>query len=732
MTRPALTRMFRARLAAAAAMSVVTLMLALGPGVVSAAPSTFLADKPNIVVFLLDDTNPMDGRLWNDPSLTPAIYDHFVAHGTTFSNAIDDTSLCCPARATLLTGLHSFNTGVTANDVRLFNPGESIATELTKSGYETMLVGKYMNLPEYLTGDLWTQNAAPWSVFDVFTSKFNPLDGYFYNYTMTTKDGQVLTPLEHSTQLITERAVAHMAATDPSKPIFAELSVVDTHLPNYPMPGFENDPRWAQCASMPPWDPPNYNQADLSDKPAFVQKLPLLPYPDGWPMATYCQEMLGVDWMVQQVTNELQAEGRLDNTLLVFTADNGMAWGQHRLSLKEVPYSTRVPLYMSWPARWGTDPRTVDEYTSNIDLAPTFCAAAGCTLGPYPTGQTKPDGVSLLPVLDGAVEDLGRDALLETEWRVHPWAAVRTTDLNDLGLWHYVEYASGFRELYNMDPDEDPWELNNLAYDPAYSDIVAQLSDRLDELLAEGRQAGMATVTIVEDSLPNNPQDFSYSGGFGSFALDDGGDAALPRKRVFLNVTPGTYTISQAPAPSWTLSSIACPPGSDINLSSGTVSLHVQPGEKLLCTFRNSRRGPDLSIAQADVGPFKGTNIYSSTPLKRETQKRTGVAAGFGYDYWVAVQNDGKEIDSFTVGATMTNSIGMTVSFWSGGIDVTPDIVAGTFSTGFLAPAASMTLLVHVDVAVDAPVGSRSTVIVRGTSASDPTAVDVVRAFTVH
>ncbi len=247
-------------------------------------------DKPNIVMFLLDDTNPMDNRLWDDPTMTPSIYDHFVAHGTNFTNAYNDTPLCCPARATLLTGLHSFNHGVTVNNVSLFHPQESIATELDGQGYQTMLVGKYLNHPELLAKDnLWDENAAPWDVFDIFTSTYSGEDGYFYNYTMTTKDGQVLQPTEHSTQLITERTVDHMAAADPAKPIFAMLSIVDTHLPDLPMPGFENDPRWAACQSMPPWDPPNYNEADVSDKPAFVQNTALLPYPDGWPTVTLCE-----------------------------------------------------------------------------------------------------------------------------------------------------------------------------------------------------------------------------------------------------------------------------------------------------------------------------------------------------------------------------------------------------------------------------------------------------------
>ena len=166
-----------------------------------------------------------------------------------------------------------------------------------------------------------------------------------------------------------------------------------------------------------------------------------------------------------------------------------MNWGAHRLGSKSAPYATPVPLYMSWPARWGTDPRDIDEYVSNIDFAPTFCDIAGCELGPYASGQAGPDGVSLLPLVDGDVTDLGRDALLETiDGHVdesQPWNAIRTTPESPLGLWHYVEYASGEKELY--DSAADPWELENLAGDPSHSVVEAALAVRLNELLQVGR-----------------------------------------------------------------------------------------------------------------------------------------------------------------------------------------------------------------------------------------------------
>jgi arylsulfatase A-like enzyme len=464
---------------AATLIAVVCVLQFAVPAVTSAeAPS-----RPNIVVLYLDDVSPHDGRLWNDPDLTPTVYDRFVAHGVDFTNSIGETPLCCPGRSGFLTGLHTHNDLVTRNNAALFHPGMHIGAALKAAGYATMFIGKYFNLDNKLTDQQWVQHGAGWTYLDAVEG----INGKFYNYTVHTKEGDVKYGLVHSTQMVADRAVMRFRATPANQPIFAVLSLFNLHAPNVPLPQFVDDPR---CADMPPWDPPNYNEADVSDKPLFVQKQPLLPYPDGWPMAGYCTEMLGVDLAFKQIVDELQAEGRLDNTLLVMTADNGMTWGQHRLGQRKLtPYATPVPLYMSFPARWGSEPRKITDWASNIDLAPTLCDLTGpsCTLGPYPTGQTHPDGISLLPLLDDPdAQATGRDAVLETAFSTgRTWQGLRTSPFNPLGEWHYVEWSDGFRELYNL--VDDPWELQNLASDPQYAHLRSQLSARLAQLFAEGR-----------------------------------------------------------------------------------------------------------------------------------------------------------------------------------------------------------------------------------------------------
>lgn len=460
-----------------------TSVVSLGAG----PPPLAAAAKPNIVVFYLDDVAPHDGRLWNDPARTPAIYNTFIAHGTHFPHAFVEDPLCCPGRATILSGLHTHNNGVNINDARLFQPQESVAGELTKAGYTTMWIGKYMNRNSWLSDAGWAAHMAPWSVFDGI---FGLNGGAYYDYRVRTKDqGDIEYSDLHSTQMTADRAVSRLAAAPADKPIFAMLSMYDLHAPNQAQPITHQQS--ARCNSVDPWWTPAYNEADISDKPAYIQVLPLQPYADGWPMDAFCRQMYGVDYVVKRVTDELAAEGRLNNTLLVFTADNGMSWGAHRRGQqKNTPDATAVPLYMAWPAGWGTAPRVINEYVSNIDLAPTFCQLGGCTLGPYPSGQDGPDGRSLVALL-GQGTGLGRDALLEQSPVGEPsqdipgWVTIRTTPQSGLGRWRFTQYANGERELY--DQLNDPYELNNLASDPSRAAIQAALGQRLAQLLSEGR-----------------------------------------------------------------------------------------------------------------------------------------------------------------------------------------------------------------------------------------------------
>lgn len=441
------------------------------------------ASRPDIIVVYIDDVAPLDGRLFA-AGRTPEIRRWIVDRGVTFEHAIDEAPLCCPARANFLTGLHTHNNGVTRNDAALLDPTRTVATELHEVGYRTAWVGKYLNRYMSMRGPARLAHEAPW---DTFLPMSGGSHGYYYWPKGRARYGR---PRMHSMRLVQRLAVRELRAATVDQPLFAVFSTYAGHLPNQPMPEFRGSPR---CAGIPRWKPPNYGLAAAADKPDWMrrwaarhrQRVPSR----GAPLAGVCEDMLGVDQLVGMVAREQAARGRLDDTLLVLASDNGFLFGEFGFYGKHVPWATPVVLSMAWPRAMGTTPRTSPYPTSNIDLAPTFCAVAGCEMGPYPSGQATADGVSLLPVLLGEPAPI-RTALLTVMLEgnpvtgMPPWSAVTTYEGDPLGRWHYIRWATGRQELYDL--SNDPWELRDLWADPAYTGVRQALEQRRRALLAEG------------------------------------------------------------------------------------------------------------------------------------------------------------------------------------------------------------------------------------------------------
>jgi arylsulfatase A-like enzyme len=222
---------------------------------------------------------------------------------------------------------------------------------------------------------------------------------------------------------------------------------------------------------------PNFNEADLSDKPAEIRALPLL---DGAETAEIqrkyrCQleSLLSVDEGVKKLIDALEAKDALDDTLIVYTSDNGYFNGEHRIpKFKGRVYeeSIRVPLQMRGPGI----PRgvTINPLVTNADLAPTIVDAANAEPG------LTMDGRSLLPVVKhpGAVGD--RELLIEVPPRADPGApsfeAIRTR------RYLYVEHNTGERELYDL--RNDPYELQSLDADPTHDALRERLAEDLHRL----------------------------------------------------------------------------------------------------------------------------------------------------------------------------------------------------------------------------------------------------------
>ena len=429
---------------------------------------------PNIVVVLLDDFPAMDGRLLER---LPNLKETFVDQGILFMNYWANFSLCCPGRATLLTGQRAKHTGVTTNQATSFDPSVSLATQLQSIGYRTMIFGKYLNNSRNLS------DKTPPGWDDVVIKDSGP----YYEYPMWIngyREYHGSQATDYSTDVVANASMPFVRDAPIEQPLFIWLAPNATHGGTdefgsrmeepVPAPRHRGDER---CANIPPWNPPSYNEADVSDKPAYVRALPLLSSTTGWPMQRACESLLSVDEWFGQVTAVLRTQGRYENTIFILSQDNGMGWGAHRIVGKIAPYTAEMSLYLSWPAVLGATAATNSTLLSNIDVAPTLCEFAGCVMGPFTNGFDV-DGQSFAGLIDSSRSTSvpARDSVIIENGdggAVPSFRALLTGRNHPRGRWLFVRYATGERELYavgggecwNWQPGDggDPCMLTNVA-----------------------------------------------------------------------------------------------------------------------------------------------------------------------------------------------------------------------------------------------------------------------------
>ena len=410
------------------------------------APAAF-GQQPSIVLVLTDD------QRFDTIAEMPNVQSDLVDHGVDFTNAFVVNPLCCPSRASILTGQYSHTTGVYSNQGKhggfhIFRDATTIATSLRAAGYETAHFGKYLN------GYGGTYVPPGWSRWAAFSPVFR--SNLYYDFTLN-EDGVLVPyngPANYSTDVLADKAADFIRETN--GPLFLVFAPTAPHAPAIPAPRHNGD-----FAGVAPWRPPSYNEADISDKPEFARTRPLW---DATRRATedgfhekQLETLLSVDDAVGRLVDALRATGRLAHTLFAFTSDNGLSWGENRWNSKYVAdeASIRVPLVVRYDRLVDT-PHAESQLALNIDLAPTFAALAGTPL--------KAEGRNLAPLLRGSggswrsaflVEHMGPFA--------PPYCVLRRPALK------YVQYATGEEELYNL--AADPYELQNLAARPEYRQL---------------------------------------------------------------------------------------------------------------------------------------------------------------------------------------------------------------------------------------------------------------------
>ncbi len=438
------------------------------------------SDQPNFVVIVVDDLDLAS------VSRMPAVNRRLVATGATFSRFFASTPLCCPSRASILRGQYAHNHGVlrnTGDDAGFAafkatgDEDHTIATTLQEAGYETALIGKYLNGYAFPRDDS-TYIPPGWDfwVAGVDHDAYNN-----FNYALNV-NGEVVNhgsdERDYLTDVLTAHALHFLDTTAVlDRPFFLYLAPYAPHAPSTPAPRHqgmftgETAPRG-----------PAFNERNIQDKPDWVKTSRLTEERISRIDSAYrdrLESLMAVDEMVDVVIQRLAEQHVLSSTYILFLSDNGYFLGEHRQPHgKDAPYdaASNVPLIMRGPGI--LEGSTIEDIALNIDLFPTLAELAGV---PAPSFV---DGRSIVPLLTGNIFGWRQVALIEGfgketesneggEVATPAFAALRSRDIL------YTEYETGERELYDL--RSDPHQLTNVA-EAAPNMLLREFSRRLKAL----------------------------------------------------------------------------------------------------------------------------------------------------------------------------------------------------------------------------------------------------------
>lgn len=449
------------------------------------AASCFAADRPNILFIMSDDHAAQAISAYDDSRIETPHLDRLADEGMRFANAFCTNAICGPARSVTLTGKYSHVNGFIANEVTSFDGAQQTFPKLLqKAGYETALIGKW-HLGSDPTGfDYW---------------KILVGQGAYYDAPFQTAEGQVRSK-GYVTDVITDMTVEWLGAREDDRPFMLMYQHKAPHSNFMPGPQYRD---WREDETIP--EPATLFDDYATRSPAAwdnemrIDPMLDLQYggdqdlvvPHGlkgrertkWLYQFYIKNYLrcvkSIDDGVGRVLAKLEEMGELDNTVVIYTSDQGFFLGEHGYYDKRFMYeeSLRIPLLVRYPKL--VEPGSVaDAMALNLDFAQTILDLAGVE------APADMQGRSLAPVLRGEAPEDWRDAMYYHFYEypgfhyVKRHYGIRTDRYKLIRFYHDIEAW----ELYDL--HSDPNELNNLAGQPGHAALFEEMKGRLAALQA--------------------------------------------------------------------------------------------------------------------------------------------------------------------------------------------------------------------------------------------------------
>jgi arylsulfatase A-like enzyme len=446
-------------------------------------------NPPNILLFLTDDHGAWAAGCYGNSEVRSPVIDRLAAEGTRFANVFTPSPVCSPARACLLTGRTPSQVGLhdyleeaepaigefdwLANEVTL-------AQLLQRARYYCGLSGKW-----HLGRSFETPRGFDWA-FGLPGLQGRHIETFTYH-----KNGQPITLTGNKTRIITDMAMEFLDQAPTDRSFFLNVGYIATHSP------YDNqEPELVQ----------SYADATFRDIPDTVEH----PWRknEGFPSTgevprsekerrfrNYYAAVTDIDRNVGRIVEQLKQTGRLDNTLVIYTSDHGLALGHHGFwgkgnstrPLNMYDTSLRVPLVMRWPGQIPAG-RVIDRCVDHYDTFKTLCDIVGVQLD---KSRNYP-GASYRSMLTGQSQQ---------------WNDVKFGEYGDLRMVRTPKrklvrrYPDGPDDLFNL--ESDPQETSNLAADPAYAQIRAQLLASINAFYAKYSEDEKSGLNVKRLRLQN-------------------------------------------------------------------------------------------------------------------------------------------------------------------------------------------------------------------------------------
>ena len=452
-------------------------------GVCLRLPAADDSSRPNIIFLLADDQNTLSVGCYGNPEVETPQMDRLGAQGVIFDRHYNTTAICMASRASIFTGMYEYKTGTNFEhgDMRPEIWAKSYPMLLRDSGYLTAFAGKFGL--EVTGNGLCAEDFDLWGGGPGQTSYQTAENESMARYAET---------YPHST--LSYGAFGRDAireAVKQGKPLCLSISFKAPHRPVQPDPQFKQI--YADKIFTKPLNYGRENGAHLSPQSKQGRQYERF---ESWHydkhydevMRLYFQQVYAIDVAIGMIREELEAQGITDNTVILYTSDNGFICGSHGYGSKVLPMeeSSRVPLMIYDPrvVTAGKDRRS-SGLTGNIDFAPTILELAGL---PIPENM---DGQSLLPLLVDPTRE-GHEALV----LMNTYGEVPTTFLSIVsGAFKYTYWWYGddrmepTEELFDL--SRDPHEMVNLAKVPEQAPILKKMQQRYDQAHANWKSEGV-------------------------------------------------------------------------------------------------------------------------------------------------------------------------------------------------------------------------------------------------